>query len=99
MITLFQAFFSQVLKLLFGTSLLWLRCIIQGDKIEEIFPDYFKNKYMILFLCFIWFGVCTWIVYYYQIPHWGIWQYLFESKVGCLVAIVIIALHIMIIKK
>jgi len=79
MITLFHAFIGQVEILMFGSTLFLLRHYLGGDKksIGESFPDTFQNKYFILYLVVLWFGVLTWLTWYLQSPRYGVWSVLF----------------------
>jgi len=100
MITLFQAFLRQIQMLLFGSCLFLIRCMIEGKNVQDmkdIFPPDFKNKYFLAFLCVLWFGIFTWITYYYQPPEWGIWSQLFATKFGRVVAAIIVMLQILLI--
>jgi len=98
MITLLQAFLSQVEILLVGFLLITLRHIISGDQrpILDTYPDYLKrdlkNKYWMTYLFVLWFGVFTWVTYYYQVKRFGIWGYLFayDNKLGWLLLFLMI---------
>jgi hypothetical protein len=100
MITLLQAFLAQVEILSIGIALLFFRHILTGDKtkISELFPDYFFNKYFLVYLILLWFGFFTWLTWYAQAPRYGIWGQLFtyspvlDSIVLAIVAVLILTM-------
>jgi hypothetical protein len=72
--TFIQAFIKQLLVFLIYTAYWLVKFILlyDTDDITEILPGYLKNKYVIISILFVWFGVGTW--YYMQYPVVGFWN-------------------------
>jgi hypothetical protein len=90
--TLFQALISQVNLFLFVSAFLMIeRIMLKDDRdVIDMIPEPFDNIYFSLFMLIIWFVVFTWGIYYFQLPEYGIWSYLF--KYSHIMGIVILSL-------
>jgi len=79
--TIIQVLIGQIEIFLIGFILLLLRKLITKDyrSLPEMLGDpALTNKYWLLFLAVVWFGGFTWFIYYYQLPAFGIWSYIFD---------------------
>lgn len=92
MITLFQAFVAQLKLTWLCAAILWFMYVFKNDT-ENIIPEVFENKYFILSMSWFWFIGGTWFRYYFQMPEYGVWSYLFEYDpylAGLVLGVVII---------
>lgn len=93
MITLVQSFISQINLFLFCAIILIVDRMIDRDtrSLGEMIPEPFDNVYFTSFMLIVWFVGLTYFRYYFQIPEWGIWSYIWERREGrILLAFIII---------
>lgn len=69
--TILQAFIKQLLVFLIVIAYWLLKYIVFYESNGIALPYYFKNKYVISIIIFLWFGVGTW--YYTHLPVRGMW--------------------------
>jgi hypothetical protein len=77
MVSLFDVYVAHTKTLLFGMILFLLRCMIENKNPVEIVP-YIKNKYFLLYIFFLWFGIFAGLSYYFQLLP----NFLFVSAFG-----------------
>ena len=86
---LFEAFLNQIQNRL-----------TDNKSLSEMFPGAFDNKYFVRYLVILWFVISPLVVWYFELPRYGIWGSIFSQSPLCgyiALALVIISNAIMIL--